>query len=181
VALKATVHRAEIEVADIDRGVYLSQSLTLARHPSETAERLMLRLLAWAMHADAALEFGRGLSTEDEPDLWLREPDGRIRLWIELGLPEERRLRRAAGRAADLVLLAYGGRGAVDPWWERNRDALGRLPSLRVLAVPQEQSRALEAMLDRSMRLQFTLQEGQACVTDATRAVTVEPVVLRAH
>ena len=98
-ALGATVHRAELELADIDRGVYGSHTLTLARHPSETEERLMLRLLAWAMFADPDLEFGRGISTEEDPDLWLRRPDGTIALWIEVGLPEEKRLRRAAGRA----------------------------------------------------------------------------------
>ena len=99
-ALGATVHRAELELADIDRGVYGSHTLTLARHPSETEERLMLRLLAWAMFADPDLEFGRGISTEEDPDLWLRRPDGTIALWIEVGLPEEKRLRRAAGRPA---------------------------------------------------------------------------------
>ena len=79
-ALGATVHRAELELADIDRGVYGSHTLTLARHPSETEERLMLRLLAWAMFADPDLEFGRGISTEEDPDLWLRRPDGTIAL-----------------------------------------------------------------------------------------------------
>jgi uncharacterized protein YaeQ len=180
-ALKATVHRAELEIADIDRGYYATHALTLARHPSETEERLMLRLLAWALHADPALEFGRGLSTEDEPDLWLRAPDGTIELWIELGLPEERRLRRAAGRARRVEVLAYGGRGAVGPWWERNRAALERIEGLRVRVVAQEQSRALAALCDRGMRLQVTVQEGQACVTDGTRVVTVEPAPPGGH
>jgi uncharacterized protein YaeQ len=180
-APRATVHRAELDVADIDRGYYASHSLTLARHPSETEERLMLRLLAWALYADPALEFGRGLSTEEDPDLWLREPDGTIRLWVEVGLPEERRLRRAAGRARDVVVVAYGGRGAVEPWWERSRESLERLPSLRVLAVPSVQSRALAGLAERAMHLQVTLQEAQIVVTNAAHAVVIEPQVLWPH
>jgi uncharacterized protein YaeQ len=180
-ALKATIHRAELDIADIDRGYYATHALTLARHPSETEERLMLRLLAWALHADPALEFGRGLSTEEDPDLWLREPDGTIALWIELGLPEERRLRRAAGRARRVELLAYGGRGAIEPWRERNLAALARIENLVVRVVAQEESRALAALCDRTMHLQLTVQEAQAIVTDGTRVVTVEPRTIAGH
>ena len=180
-ALKATIHRVELEVADIERGYYATHALTLARHPSETAERLMLRVLAFALHADPALEFGRGLSTEEDPDLWLRDATGTVRLWIELGLPEERRLRRAAGRAQELVVIAYGGRSGVELWWERNRAALGRLDRLRVLAIAPDDLRELAGFLDRNMRLQCTVQDGQVCVSGAERALIVEPAVLRAH
>lgn len=178
-ALKSTVHRAELDVADIDHGNYGSFTLTLARHPSETEERLMMRVLAFALHADAALEFGRGISTEEEPDLWLKDATGAIRLWIDVGLPEERRLRRAAGRAERLVVIAYGGRG-VDVWWDRNREALAKLPALTVLAIPWEAGRALAALASRNMHLQCTVQERQVWLSDATHSVLIEPVVLRA-
>ena len=181
VALKATVHRLELEVADIERGYYATHALTLARHPSETAERLLLRVLAFALHAHPELEFGRGLSTGEDPDLWLRDATGSVRLWIELGLPEERRLRRAAGRAQELVVIAYGGRSGVDLWWERNRAALARLERLRVLAIAPEELRELAGFLDRGMRLQCTVQDGQVCISGAERALIIEPVVLRAH
>lgn len=179
-ALGATVHRAEIELADIDRGVYGSHTLTLARHPSETEERLMLRLLAWAMYADPELEFGRGLSTEEDPDLWLRRPDGTVALWIEIGLPEEKRLRRAGGRADDVVVLASGGR-ATGPWWTRHGGSLSRMERLRILEIPQEQSRALAGMCSRGMRLHCTIQEGQVLVGDATRSVLITPEQLHPH
>ena len=137
-ALGATVHRIELELADIDRSVYGTHALTLARHPSETEERLMLRLLAWALFADPALEFGRGLSAEEEPDLWLRELDGALRQWIELGLPEEKRLRRAAGRASEVIVIAYGGR-SVPPWWDRQRAGLERIAGLgRLVAIDDD-------------------------------------------
>src|SRR5512137_3173344 len=103
----ATVYRTDLTVSDLDRGVYAQHAVTLARHPSETEERLMVRLLAFALHADDALEFGRGLSTEDEADLWQRDPAGVLVRWIDVGLPDERTIRKACGRAREVVVLAY--------------------------------------------------------------------------
>jgi uncharacterized protein YaeQ len=177
-ALKATVYRLTLDVADIDRGYYASHALTLARHPSETEERLMLRVLAFALHADPALEFGRGISTAEDPDLWLRNDDGTIRLWIDLGLPDERALRRAAGRARQVVVIAHGGRGAIELWLERNRAALARLHALRVLAIDADTARALAELADRAMQLQCTIQDGHALFTAGDRTVLVEPRVL---
>ena len=99
-ALKATIYKVELAVADMDRNYYGDHGFTIARHPSETDERMMTRVLAFALHADDALAFGRGLSTSDEPDLWRKDLTGAIELWIEVGLPEVKRLRRAAGRAS---------------------------------------------------------------------------------
>jgi uncharacterized protein YaeQ len=172
-ALKATIYKAEIAVADIDRGYYRDHTLTLARHPSETDERLMVRLLAFALFADEGLEFGRGLSTEDEADLWQRDLTGAIVRWIDVGLPDERDVRKACGRAREVRVLAYGGR-AVDLWWAANRDALERQERLAVQEVPAEASRALAALAGRSMRLQVTLQEGHVLLTDGTTSLGVD-------
>src|SRR5262245_24261798 len=177
-ALKATVHRVSLDVADIERGYYANHSLTLARHPSETEERLMLRVLAFALHAGPELEFGRGISTAEDPDLWQRDATGNIVLWVELGLPDERRLRRAAGRAARVLVLAYGGRGAIEPWWERNGAALARLDKLRVLVIPAEASRQLATLADRTMQVQCTIQDGHALVVSGERSVVIEPQLL---
>jgi uncharacterized protein YaeQ len=177
-ALKATIHRVQLELADIDRGIYASHGLTLAKHPSETDERLMLRVLAFALYADEQLAFGRGLSTEDEPDLWLKDDTGAIRLWIDLGLPEEKRLRRAAGRAQRVVLFAYGGR-AIDVWWERNREALQRIDNLTVVALPWESSKELATLSARAMHLHCTIQDGQILLGDNERSVTIAPTALR--
>jgi uncharacterized protein YaeQ len=176
-ALKATVYRAELTISDIDRGYYQTHALTLARHPSETEERLMIRLLAFAMHADERLEFGRGLSAEDEPDLWQKEDNGEIRLWIDVGLPDERRLRRAAGRARSLKLLTYGERAAVI-WWRKNESALARLTTLAVHQVSDESAKGLTALAARAMKLQVTLQDGQVSVSDSNQYVVVEPTRL---
>ena len=172
-ALKSTIFRADVSIADIDRGYYRDHVLRVARHPSETDERMMVRLLAFALHADDALEFGRGLSTEDEPDLWKRDLTGAIESWIEVGLPDERELRKACGRAREVHVLAYGGR-AADLWWAGVRDKVERLEQLQVSEVSSESSRALAALADRSMQFQVTIQEGHVLVADGDRSVDVE-------
>lgn len=172
-ALKSTIFKVELSVADIDRGYYHDHALTLARHPSETDERMMVRVLAFALHAHDALEFGRGLSAEDEPDLVRRDLTGAIEEWIDVGVPDEREVRKACGRSRAVHVVAYGGR-AVDLWWQGARDALERQPRLSVVEVPAEASRALAALAGRSMRLQVTVQEGEALVTDGASSVRVE-------
>ena len=177
-ALRSTICKAELAVADIDRGHYATHSLTIARHPSETDERMMMRLLAFALHADEALEFGRGLSTEDEPDLWRRDLTGTIEQWIEVGLPDERELRKACGRAGEVHVLAYGGR-AVDVWWQANRERLDRQDRLTVRAVPLEASRALAAMAARSMRVQLTIQGDHVFVADDATTLSIDVLWLK--
>ncbi|MDP2809741.1 MAG: YaeQ family protein [Rhodocyclaceae bacterium] len=173
-ALKSTVFKASLGVADLDRPHYGDYNLTLARHPSETDERMMMRLLAFALFADEHLEFGRGLSAEDEPALWLRDYSGEIRLWIEVGLPDERAIRKAAGRARAVVVLAYGGR-TVDLWWAKEGGAMSRLDKLCVLALDAGQSAALTALAQRNMQLQCTIQDGQVWLTDGVQTVPIEP------
>lgn len=176
-ALKATIFRASLNVADMDRHYYADHALTLARHPSETDERMMVRVAAFALFADERLEFGRGLSTDDEPALWLRDYDGRIRLWIEVGLPDERILRKAAARADRVVLLAYGGR-AAEVWWQAQRDALARLDKLEVRLVPADASAALACMAQRSMQLQASVQDGTLWLSSAETALELERCLL---
>ena len=174
-ALKSTIFKAELSIADIDRGYYRDHALTVARHPSETDERMMMRLLAFALHADDALEFGRGLSAEHEPDLWRRDLTGTVEQWIEVGLPEEREIRKACGRAREVHVLAYGGR-AVDPWWQGAREKMERQERLTVSEVPVEASQALARLAERHMRLQVTIQEGHVFVADDGTSV---PVAIR--
>src|SRR5207248_434332 len=129
----------ELSIANIDRGYYADHSLTIARHPSETDERMMVRVLAFALYAADGLEFGRGLSSEDEPDLWQRDLTGSIERWIEVGLPDEREIRKACGRAREVDVLAYGGR-AVDLWWDDVRKTLDRQERLAVSEVASDAS-----------------------------------------
>lgn len=175
-ALKATVYKAELAVSDLDRHYYATHALTLARHPSETDERLMIRLLAFALYADEALVFGRGLSTQDEPDLWLKDLTGDILHWIDLGQPEEQRLRRACGRARQVTVINYGGR-AADMWWEKNGASLARLSNLHVLDIPAEVTTALGALASRSMQWQALVQDGELQLMSDAGTVSVQPVL----
>lgn len=172
-ASNATIFKATLQIADMDRNYYADHALTIARHPSETDERMMVRLLAFVCHAHEALAFGRGLSAEDEPDLWRKDLTGVIDLWIEVGQPEEKRLRRACNRAAQVCVYNYGGRGA-DLWWEQNREALERQGNLTVLNLSHETSRTLVGLAQRSMQLQCTVQDGQVWLGDGRHAVVIE-------
>jgi uncharacterized protein YaeQ len=172
-ALKASIHKVRLRVADMDRHYYAEHVLTVARHPSETDERMMLRVLAFACHADAALAFGRGVSTADEPDLWLHDSSGGIRAWIQLGQPDERAIRRACGRAGRVFLYTYGGQ-AAEVWWTQSRARLANIGNLTVIDVAPASSRALATLAAKSLQLDVTLQDGQAWVADGERAIEVK-------
>jgi uncharacterized protein YaeQ len=174
VALRSTVYRADLAVSGLDRGVYAQHALTLARHPSETEERLMVRLLAFALHADERLAFGRGLSAEDEADLWQRDDTGAIVRWIDVGLPDEKDIRKACGRAAEVVVFAYGAR-RVDAWWSANEAALSRLGNLRVYTLAASDTDALAALAARSMTLTCTVQDEHVWLADANSVVEIRP------
>ena len=172
VALKSTVYKADLHIADMDRQYYQQHSLTLARHPSETEERLMVRLLAFALYATERLEFGQGLSTDDEPDLWLKDLTGAIELWIDVGLPDERQIRKACGRAERVVLLTYGGRSA-ELWWEQNRSKLERQQNLSVIDLPHTE--ALAGLAARGMQVSCNVQDGQLWFSSEAGSVEITP------
>ncbi len=167
-ALKSTVFKAALQIADMDRGLYADHALTVARHPSETDERLMMKLLAFALNVpaddhDGALQFARGMSDTDEPDLWQLSLAGVLRHWVEVGQPaDERRIVRACGRAERVTLYAYSA--AVPIWWAAIAGKLARLSNLQVWQVPAAEAQALAALAARSMQLQVTVQEGQIWV-----------------
>jgi len=177
-ALSATIFKATLHVADTGRHYYGSHALTLARHPSETDERLMVRLLAFALYADEALAFTRGLSDTDEPDLWRKDLTGAIDLWIEVGQPDERRLLKAAGRARQVVAICYGGH-ASEVWWSAVGPKVARARNLGVLALPAQAARELAALARRSMELHCSIQDGSVLVSAEAGSVSVEPLVWR--
>ncbi len=175
-APKATVYKAELTISDMDRHYYATHALTIAQHPSETAARVMVRVLAFALHAEERLEFGRGLSSDDEADLWARSLTGEIELWIYLGQPEEARIRKACGRARQVVLIGYSGR-SFGIWWDKMSATLARCENLSVIEIPEGTAEALGALIDRSMPLQCLIQDGEIQVMSETASVTVVPVL----
>ena len=176
-ALNATIYKAELVVSDMDRNYYATHALTLARHPSETNERLMVRVLAFALYANERLEFGKGISNSEEPDLWRKDLSGDILQWIELGQPDEQRIRKACGRARQVVVINYGGR-AAEVFWQKNATALSRAKNLTVIDIPSDAVTALAALAERAMRLQCMVQDGQVQVFgDNDAVVTIDPVL----
>ncbi|MGI8559925.1 MAG: YaeQ family protein, partial [Luteimonas sp.] len=162
--------------SDMDRHYYASHNLTSAQHPSETDGRLMVRLLAFALHAAERLEFGRGLSSEDEPDLWRRDYIGDIEQWIDLGQPDESRIRKACGRAQQVVVVNYSG-NAADIWWDRHGVALARLKNLRVLAIDPASVDAIEGLLQRGMRLTAMIQDRELQLMSDSDNIALTPRV----
>ena len=173
-AIKATIFKADCQIIDMDRHYYQDHSLTLARHPSETDERMMLRLLAFARHASDTLAFSRGLSSSDEPDLWQKDLTGTIEYWIELGQPEEKRIRKACGRAQQVVIYCYSGNSARI-WWDQTSAGLANLGNLTVLNITPEHGKALAQLAQRNMQLQATIQDGNIWITDSESSVEVTP------
>jgi uncharacterized protein YaeQ len=174
-ALNATIFKVQLQIADMDRNYYGDHALVLARHPSETDERLMVRLLAFALNASATLAFGKGLSADDEPDLWQKDLTGQIELWIDVGQPDEKSVRRAGGRASQVRVYNYGVRGATI-WWDQVRGKLEQQKNLSVTYFPQDTTRALAALADRNMQLQCTIQHGQLWLTSGEQVIEITPL-----
>ena len=176
-ALKATIFKASLQVSDLDRNYYGEHALTLARHPSETDERMMMRVLAFALNAHEHLAFGKGLSDADEPDLWQKDLTGRIVHWIEVGQPEEKRLIRASGKADRVSVYLYG-RGS-DLWWQANSARLSRAKNLEVWRIPADVSESVGKLAERAMQLQCTVQEGQVWFSSAEATLQFSPACLQ--
>ena len=181
-ALKATIYKAQLQIADMDRGIYGDHALTLALHPSETEERMMVRLLAFALHVPADnhrgdLVFAKGLSDTDEPDLWQLDLSGQLVHWIEVGQPDERRLLRAAARADQATFISYSASTPI--WWAGVKNKLTRTERLSVWQLPAGQSAALAALAQRSMQIQVSIQDGTVwCHTaEANVELTLEPLL----
>jgi len=175
-ALSATIFKVSLQISDLDRNLYADYELTLARHPSETDQRMMVRLLAFALHADERLSFTRGLCVDEEPELWQKNLRDEIELWIDVGLPDERRVRKACHRAKQVCLYLYGGR-VVAPWWQRNADKLQRFANLKVVELTDEATDGLAGLVARSMQLSCTIQDDELWLDDGDRTLNIVPLV----
>jgi uncharacterized protein YaeQ len=176
-APRATVYKAQLNVTDIDRNHYADHALTIACHPSETEERLMLRVLAFALNAQEGLAFGKGISDEDEPDVWAKDLTGRVLTWIEIGHPDERTILRACGKAADVIVYATNANAAQ--WWAGLEHKLTRAKNLRVVAVSPASREALGQLAARSMDLAVTIQDGDVWVRTPKDSVQIALTELR--
>ena len=177
-ALKATIYKADLQIADMDRHYYADHALTIARHPSETDERMMARVLAYALYARDGIAFTKGLFEVDEPEVWVKSLTDEIDLWIGVGQPDDARIRRGCGRAKQAVVLCYSSSGAV--WWKQIAGKLTRFTNLTVLQLPAETSQALAALAERGMRLQCMVQDGEIWINTDKESVPVKLISLQA-
>lgn len=173
-ALSATIYKADLQISDIDRGYYQSHQLTIAQHPSETTERMMIRVAAFAIHADEQLAFTKGISTDDEPDLWQKNYSDEIEHWIELGQPDEKRIRKACGQARHVTIYCYGD-NAAPIWWQAIESKLSRFNNLSVYFLNNTTTQALDGLVERNMQLQATIQDGELWLSSEQGNVTVAP------
>ena len=174
-AQKATIYKVELSVSDMDRHYYETHKLTVAKHPSETDERLMVRLIAFALNARERLGFSRGLSTDAESDLWEKSLSGEIDLWITLGLPSEKIVRQSCGKAKEVIIYSYGGRTA-EVWWDKIKNSTSRFENLKVINLAEAETNELAQQANRSMKLQVNVQEGDLMVSVDDSIVYVTPI-----
>ena len=173
-AQNATIYKVELSVSDMDRHYYETHKLTVAKHPSETDERLMLRIVAFALNAHEHLEMTKGLSTDDEPDLWQKSLSGEIDVWVALGLPSEKVLRQSCNKARNVIVYPYGGRTA-DVWWEKIKGGVTRFSNLTIVNFPAADTAGLAKLAKRAMKLQINIQDGEIMIGTEDSAIYVTP------
>lgn len=174
-AQKSTVYKVELSVCDMDRHYYETHKLTVAKHPSETDERLMVRILAFALNAHEHLEMTKGISTDDEPDIWQKSLSGELELWIALGLPSDKVVRQSCGKADKVIIYPYGGRTA-EMWWDKIKNSTTRFDNLRVVNLAENDTAALAKLASRAMKLQVNIQDGEVMLSVDDNIVYVTPV-----
>lgn len=174
-AQKATIYKVELSVSDMDRHYYETHKLTVAKHPSETDERLMVRLLAFALNAHDQLEMTKGISTDDEPDIWQKSLSGQTELWVALGLPSEKVVRQSCAKADKVIVYSYGGRTA-DMWWDKVKNSTTRFDNLQVTNLSENDTGELAKLASRSMKLQVNIQDAEVMLSVDDRMVYVTPV-----
>lgn len=173
-AQKSTIYKVELSVSDMDRHYYETHKLTVAKHPSETDERLMVRILAFALNAHEQLEMTKGLSTDDEPDIWQKSLSGELELWVALGQPSEKIVRQSCGKADAVAIYCYGS--TAEMWWEKIKNSTTRFDNLRVVNLAEAQTKALADLASRSMKLQVNIQDGDVMVSVDDTIAYVTPV-----
>lgn len=174
-AQNATIYKVELSVSDMDRHYYEAHKLTVAKHPSETDERLMVRIVAFALNAHEHLEMTKGLSTDDEPDIWQKSLSGELDVWVALGLPSEKVMRQSCGKADKVIVYSYGGRTA-EMWWDKIKNSTARFDNLQVINFSETDTGALANLASRAMKLQINIQDGDVMVSVDDNIVYVAPV-----
>jgi uncharacterized protein YaeQ len=174
-AQNATIYKIELSVSDMDRHYYDTHKLTVAKHPSETDERLMVRIVAFALNAHENLEMAKGLSTDDEPDIWQKSLSGELDVWVALGLPSEKVMRQSCNKAEKVIVYPYGGKTA-EIWWDKLKNSTARFGNLQVISFSEKDTVELAQLANRTMKLQINIQDGEVMVSLGDRIVYLSPL-----
>ena len=173
-AISATIYKLKLEISDLDRHYYQTHDLTIACHPSETKQRLMVRVLAFALYANERLSFTKGLCADDEPELWDKSLSDEINLWINLGQIDEKQIKKAIGRSKQVVIFTYAGQKSTT-WWEQNKSKLSKLSDLSIIHIKPESVAAMQTLVSRNMTLHCTIQEDLIWLSDNQQSISIEP------
>lgn len=173
-AQKSTIYKVELSVCDMDRHYYETHKLTVAKHPSETDERLMVRIVAFALNAHEHLEMTKGISTDDEPDIWQKSLSGELDVWVALGLPSEKLVRQSCGKADKVIVYPYGGRTA-QMWWDKMKNVTTRFDNLQVVHLSEKDTGELAKLVSRTMKIQVNIQDAEVMVNVGDSIVYVTP------
>jgi len=176
-ALKASIYKVNIELANMDQHYYDSLQLTIARHPSETEQRLMVRIVSFILNAHPNLKFGKGISNEDEAAIWQINYSGEIELWIELGQIEEKRLKKACNKAKEVKLYCYGS--STEIWWSETKKVLNKFDSLTVEKFNQSTINSLIKLISKTMEFQCSIEDGQLWLTSGNETILIETEKLK--
>ncbi len=177
-AVKATIYKLKLEISDLDRHYYQYHELTIARHPSETEQRMMVRVLAFAIYASERLNFTKGLCADNEPELWDKNPGGEIELWISLGQVDEKQIKKAIGRSKQVVIFTYAGKKSFS-WWKQNQSQYQKIENLVIINIKAADVKAMQVFVSRNMSLQCTIQDDLVWLSNSDQTISIEPEILQ--
>ena len=169
-AISATINKVSLNIADMDQHYYQTHEITAAQHPSETDFRFMMRMIAFAFNASESLSFTKGLSSEDEPEIWQKSLTGEIELWVDFGQLDDKRIRKACGRADKVIIYTYN-EGKASVWWEQIKNKLNRYRNLNIIHIVIEDD--VESLVNRNMQLQCNIQDGEMYLGDDKQSFTI--------
>jgi uncharacterized protein YaeQ len=169
-ATKATIYKALLSIANMDTNYYNEHNLTLALHPSETETRLMARIIAFILNANDDLVFCKGISEDDEPDLWEKQLDGSIKLWIDLGQPDEKRIKKACGRSEKVIIYTYQ-ENMSSTWLKQIEKSIGRFKNLTIIHIDLDEN--IEELTQRSMCLQCNISDEELTLITNDKSIII--------
>jgi uncharacterized protein YaeQ len=172
-ALGSTIYKIDINLSNFNTHYYEDFNLTLAKHPSENESRMMYRLLAFLYCAHTDLKFTKGLSGIEEAELWQKNYTGEIIQWIDLGLPDMKRIRQACGKSQSVKVFTYHQNKALE-WYQKNKSDFDRNKKLDVYHFNVSENGPIDKFVTKSMRLSCIIEEQQMYLSDDNERIGIK-------